>query len=220
MKLTKLVNGQVVAMINQKFYELPKEKQLKMINAGLEVFGKYEYKRAITDEIAHKANISKGLLFYYFHNKKTFYLYLYEYCSELMKTFLLNQNFEVIDDFFDLLQYGARKKMEIISQHPYIMNFILKVFQSRGEEVSEDINVLLKKELQGNYDKYFKNVNTKKFKDNVDPKKIHQLLLWMSEGYLLEKQRYHEDLALETLMQDFNDIILLMKQVSYKEEYL
>ena len=68
--------------MNEKFLELPKEKQLKIINAGMEYFGKYGYKSASTDDIAARAEISKGLLFYYFHNKKSFYLYLYDYCAE------------------------------------------------------------------------------------------------------------------------------------------
>ncbi|WP_432764423.1 TetR/AcrR family transcriptional regulator [Hungatella hathewayi] len=56
--------------MNEQFYDLPQEKQMRIINAGLEVFSKNDYKHAVTDEIARKAGISKGLLFYYFHNKK------------------------------------------------------------------------------------------------------------------------------------------------------
>ena len=55
--------------MNEKFFALPEEKQERIINAAMEVFGKNEYKRASTDLIAVKAGISKGLLFYYFHNK-------------------------------------------------------------------------------------------------------------------------------------------------------
>ena len=52
--------------MENKFLELPKEKQLRIINAGMEYFGQYGYKNAKTDDIATKAGISKGLLFYYF----------------------------------------------------------------------------------------------------------------------------------------------------------
>ena len=61
--------------MREEFFNLPKEKQLRIINAGFEVFGKNEYKRAVTDDIAAKAGISKGLLFYYFGNKKALYMY-------------------------------------------------------------------------------------------------------------------------------------------------
>lgn len=52
----------------EKFLELPEEKQDKIRNAGMEYFGKYGYKKANTQDIADKAGISKGLLFYYFKN--------------------------------------------------------------------------------------------------------------------------------------------------------
>lgn len=65
-----------------KFLELPKEKQLKIINAGFEYFGRYGYKGANTEDIANKAGISKGALFYYFKNKESFYLYLHEFCQK------------------------------------------------------------------------------------------------------------------------------------------
>ena len=51
--------------MNEQFFHLPEEKQQAIINASLEVFATHEYKRASTDDIATKAGISKGLLFYY-----------------------------------------------------------------------------------------------------------------------------------------------------------
>lgn len=62
-------------IINEKFASLSQEKQMEIINAGLECFGQYGYKKANTEQIALKAGISKGLLFYYFRNKKTFYFF-------------------------------------------------------------------------------------------------------------------------------------------------
>ena len=35
--------------MNEKFYELPPEKQQRIINAGLEVFGAHDYPQASTD---------------------------------------------------------------------------------------------------------------------------------------------------------------------------
>ena len=68
--------------MNEAFFALPEEKRQRILNAALEAFAKHEYKKASTDDIAAKAGISKGLLFYYFHNKKELYLYLLEYANE------------------------------------------------------------------------------------------------------------------------------------------
>ena len=55
--------------MNDKFFDLKREKQDRMINAGLKTFAKYGYRHATTDEIVKEAAISKGLLFHYFDNK-------------------------------------------------------------------------------------------------------------------------------------------------------
>ena len=61
--------------MNEKFFSLPEEKQLAIINAGYRVFSQNSYKKSPMIEIAAEADISKSLLFYYFRNKKELYLY-------------------------------------------------------------------------------------------------------------------------------------------------
>ena len=48
--------------MNDKFFELKKEKQDRMINAALKVFAMQGYKHASTDDIVKEAGVSKGLL--------------------------------------------------------------------------------------------------------------------------------------------------------------
>ena len=55
--------------MNEKFFDLKKEKQDRMINAALKVFALNGYRHASTDDIVREAAISKGLLFHYFENK-------------------------------------------------------------------------------------------------------------------------------------------------------
>ncbi len=207
-------------MINEKFNALSKQKQLAIINAGLEVFGRNDYKRAITDDVANKANISKGLLFHYFKNKKTFYMYLYNYCMDIMKQLLMDDRFYKIDDFFELLHFGAVQKIAILTKHPYIMDFVMRAFYSKGDDISEEINVLFQKQLKSGFEEYFKHVDFSKFKEDVRPEKIYQVLIWMSEGYLLEKMKLNVGIDVDEIMADFEGIISLVRNMSYKEEYL
>ena len=46
--------------MNNRFFELPKEKQDRFINAALQIFAKNGYKKASTDEIVKAAGISRG----------------------------------------------------------------------------------------------------------------------------------------------------------------
>ena len=70
--------------MNDKFSDLKKEKQDRMINAALKVFAMNGYQKASTDDIVKEAGISKGLLFHYFGSKAGAYTFMYEYSSRFM----------------------------------------------------------------------------------------------------------------------------------------
>ena len=80
--------------MNEKFFDLKREKQDRMINAGLKVFAKSGYRHATTDDIVKEAGISKGLLFHYFTNKVGVYVFLMDYftCSPARKTDLTSNS--------------------------------------------------------------------------------------------------------------------------------
>ena len=58
--------------MNDKFFSLPEEKQLAIINAGYRVFSQNSYKKSPMSEIAAEAGISKSLLFHYFKTSVNF----------------------------------------------------------------------------------------------------------------------------------------------------
>lgn len=68
----------------ENFEKLPCEKQIEIINAAIEVFGRNEHKKASTEEISRRAGISKGMLFYYFKDKKSLYIYDLDYINNLV----------------------------------------------------------------------------------------------------------------------------------------
>ena len=94
--------------MNEKFFTLSPEKQARITNAALEVFARNDYKHASTDDIAAKAGISKGLLFYYFRNKQSLYLYLYDYALEQVRGQVLRQKLDgVVERFLKIIQGAA-----------------------------------------------------------------------------------------------------------------
>lgn len=206
--------------MEEKFLELPKDKQLKIINAGMEYFGKYGYKNARTDDIAAKAGISKGLLFYYFKNKKSFFIYLYHFCEEILVEYIQVQNLEEITDFFDIMDYGAARKLEIMIQYPYMMNFIMKAFYSQKEDVSGDMNYLIQQTLSQTFDNYFQNIDMSKFREDIDLKQVYKMIIWMMEGYLVEMLRNGQSLDVDEMMNEFEKWKVMLKRMCYREEYL
>ena len=61
MQLRRAHNTEV--QMNEKFFDLAREKQDRMINGAIEVFAKNGYKHASTDDMVKTVGVSKGLWF-------------------------------------------------------------------------------------------------------------------------------------------------------------
>lgn len=206
--------------INEKFYKLSKDKQKIIINAGLECFSKYGYQKANTEEIALKAGISKSLLFYYFINKKNLYLFLFDFCKEVSFNSLDIDKMMKITDFFELIDFSIQTKLKIMTKYPYISQFMLNAFYSYNEKTTIDVNEYIQKELESSFDSYFINIDFSKFKENIEPKFIYKMLVMLSEGYLYEKRRINKTVIFDEAIQELKKWEIILKQASYKEEYL
>lgn len=205
--------------MNEQFYDLPQEKQLRIINAGLEIFSRYDYRHAVTDEIARKAGISKGLLFYYFHNKRSLYLFLFDYCAKLITSQVMDEHFKEITDFFELMEYAAEAKFKLLVKTPYLADFMVRCYYSEESEVAEELNVTREPMASGMFEKCFEKIDVTKFKPDVEPREIYDMLVWMTEGYIHEKQRTGKTLELSEIMEKFYLWERRLKKTAYREEY-
>lgn len=217
-KILSLKREEVNEM-NDKFYTLSEEKQLRIINAAMEVFGKNEYKKASTDLIAVKAGISKGLLFYYFHNKKELYLYVYNYLMEIMKEKIADPHFLEITDFFELLKYAGTGKVKMLEKNPYIMEFAMRAFYSEQEAVSDALKTMNTAQEEALYQMYFRNINTDKFQSGIEPFKIYKMLRWMGDGYIHDIQMSGKTFNIDAMLEEFNSWMDMMRYLVYKKEY-
>ncbi|QNM05462.1 TetR/AcrR family transcriptional regulator [Qiania dongpingensis] len=207
-------------MVNERFQKLPEEKRQEIVNAALEVFAKNEYKHASTDLIASKAGISKGLLFYYFKNKRELYLYLMDYLEETVTSQLLDPHFYEIDDFFDLLEYGGEKKCQIVCRNPYMMEFSVRAFYSTHQDIKEDLDDYMQEKTSHMFRQYFKAVDLNKFQEDVNPEEILQMMMWMTDGYMHQQMNMGKNVELEGLIKLFRSWMDMFRRISYKKEYL
>lgn len=207
--------------MNYKFFDLIEEKQQRIINAGLEVFSENEYKRASTDTIAERAGISKGLLFYYFHNKKEFYLFLFDYAAGLVKKSVLDSHFEEIKDYFELFRYSMQKKYEVLEKNPAAVSFLTKAYYTQNEEVSEGLVSRINEmtDMVSMKD-YLSHIDISKFREDVEPLEIMQLLSWSTEGFLQEQKRRNRFPDFKEAMAKYDNWSTMLKRIAYKEEYL
>ena len=68
-------------------------------------------------------------------------------------------------------------------------------------------------------DIYLKNINFSKFKDNINPKEIFDMIFYMSDGYLHQMQRTCQEINIDNLINNYTKYCSLLKKIAYKEEF-
>ena len=126
--------------MNERFFELKKEKQDRMINSALKVFSQYGYKHASTDEIIRGAGISKGLLFHYFESKIGLYAFLYDYATRVVTLELTNNVEKNETDYFVLYRQILTAKVDSMTQYPYIFLFLAKAEEETDRDALAEIS--------------------------------------------------------------------------------
>ena len=202
-----------------KFESLPEERREAIVSAAVETFGKNDYKNASTETIARMAGISKGLLFFYFKNKKELYLYLMEHLMEKVSNLVLDDGYWEIDDFFELLVYAAETKSKVLSKFPYLLKFSIRAFYPEHKDIKDTMDSWTQRQLDFMFTTYFKNVRFDRFRDDIDPKYVLNMLIWLADGYLHQQQALHQRIDLDAMMDEMYRWCDMLKAYSYKEEY-
>lgn len=210
--------------MNESFLKLPEEKQQRIINAAMQVFSKHEYKKASTDDIAAIAGISKGLLFYYFHNKKNLYLYIYQYSIEVVTDNVCTDDYKRIDDFFELIYFSINIEVKLMKIHPYIYGFLVKAYYSMEKDVEDFIGQYNHKFMEEFFYNYFNHINLNKFQEDIDPHYVLQMIAYWGDGYMRDKLNSNvkdlDAIDLDIVAKETYRWLKIIKKSVYKEEYL
>ena len=172
--------------MNDKFFDLKKEKQDRMINAALKVFALNGFRHANTDDIVREAAISKGLLFHYFGSKLGVYAFVYDYSVR----YLLLELSSVVDaketDLFTLMQQVETGKMHAMCGYPYLQPFLNR---SQAENVSEALLAVeeRKQQLEEAFDNIYARADLGKYASAEDVTKLRKMLELTIRGLMNER---------------------------------
>ncbi len=115
------------------FHQLDKRKQNRIISAALTEFANHGYDGASINNIVQKIGISKGSIFTYFSDKESLFLYVFEYCLELVKGYLTQVMEETKDDdFFTQIEKSLLAGVKFIKQNPRVFKIYLRVHFEHG----------------------------------------------------------------------------------------
>ncbi len=186
----------------------------------MEEFAANGYEKASTNQIVKNAGIGKGMLFYYFQNKKELYNYLVDYCLDVTTTEFINRMDTSEPDFIERLKYIARIKTDYHLKHPNVLNFLGSVFINEGGLPDNFKKRHAEIMMLGN-SKLYDNIDTSLFGNDIDTEKAFKLIQWSMEGYQNELIARLKSQSLATVNFDpywdeFYDYIEVLKTVYYK----
>lgn len=202
--------------MNERFFELKKDKQDRMINASLRVFSQYGYKHASTDEIVKEARISKGLLFHYFESKIGLYSFLYDYSTKFIALELTRNVEKNETGYFELYKQILSAKTDSMSQYPYIFLFLKKADGETDEEAVESI-VERRDKYRGIMEALSDRADITIFQDGTDYLKVRDVLDFTIDG-LIDRKARDENFRADLFYEEACEYIDLIKKMTVKEQ--
>ncbi len=148
--------------MNEKFFDLKKEKQDRIINAALNQFSQYGYKQASTDTIVAEACISKGLLFHYFISKEGLYDFLYGYSLKYMNMELAPESAPEGESFFDTRRRIEEGRVNVMKNFPRMPLFLIRAVLDTDKTVQSIVS-----EASDSYDSIMERFYVKASKDGL-----------------------------------------------------
>ncbi|MBO4688092.1 MAG: TetR/AcrR family transcriptional regulator [Clostridiales bacterium] len=198
--------------MNEKFYQLPEEKQNRILNAGFRVFARNSYRKSPMNEIAAEAGISKSLLFFYFRNKKELYLFLMKKAEELTMANLRKSGCYEESDIFEMMYKGLLAKTAMMRQYPDMSAFALKAYYEDDEEVKDELRKIIEPYSKLSTNKSLPKLDPSVFKDGIDLQLMYQDMYLASEGYMYQMQ-HAGAIDVDKVVSDYRKLIDFWKSL-------
>lgn len=199
----------------QRFEQLDEEKKKRIINAALKEFATNGFNKASTNIIVKEAGISKGLIFHYFESKVNLYVYLFDYCSQLISKELDGTVDFENGDILERIQDIIAKKMYLIQKYPNIFEFIKNSYCDSSIPIKE---MALKKQERASKDvqlNFLTNIDYAYFKEGLDMEKTIVTIYSTIENISMSAIK-KKNTTVEELIKQLDDYIHYFKLLFYK----
>lgn len=204
-----------------KISNLEPKRRDAILNAALKEFATKGFDDASTNVIAKESGISKGLMFHYVNSKKDLFLFLYDYCTEMInKEYLDLMNFNE-KDIFLRLQQSYLLQIELLQKHPWIFEFIKITAITKSDEINKELEKRENEKQSLCHASMFDLVDESKFREGLDVERCKQLIFWANIGFtnqILERIRNSEitELDYDNIVAELDGYLNELKKVFYK----
>mgnify|MGYP002802354613 CR=1 FL=1 len=84
---------------------------------------------------------------------------------------------------------------------------------------SPAMNSWMQSQIEPMFALYFKNVRFDRFRDDVDPRRVLDMLIWLADGYLHQQRALRRPLDMDDMIAEMRCWCEMLKTYAYKEEY-
>ena len=129
------------------YFNLPEEKQDRILKAAIDEFGCKGYRRGSIKAIADKAKVSKGSMYQYFKNKEELFLYIFDIIVDL-KLDYLNQIIDRREEFpfFKLIERICCDTIKFARENPGLHQIYNKLMKGAPEGLKDKVEEKVKKQ--------------------------------------------------------------------------
>ena len=198
--------------MNDKFFALPQDKQDRILNAGFRVFSKNSYKKSPMNEIALEADISKSLLFFYFKNKKDFYLFLMKTAEEMTMKYVVASGCYQETYIFEMMYKWLEAKIKLMRQYPDMSNFAIKAYYEDDEDVKNELRKIIEPYSKLSTNKVLPPLDPSVYKEGLDLRLMYQDMYLASEGYMYQMQNAGK-IDIDKVLKDYRELIDFWKKL-------
>lgn len=204
-----------------KFLNLESGRQDAILNAALKEFATKGFDDASTIVIAKESGISKGLMFHYVNSKKDLFLFLFDYCTDMIdKEYFELMNFNE-RDIFERLRQSYLLQLELLQKHPWIFEFNKVSAITKSEEINKELEERLKEKHSLCCETMFDSIDEPKFREGLDVERCKQLIFWANIGFtnqILEEIRNSEknELDYDMIIAKLDDFLNELRKIFYK----
>ncbi|WP_162200590.1 TetR/AcrR family transcriptional regulator [Mesobacillus campisalis] len=119
------------------FQKLPREKQLKILDAAAEAFASKGYYGSGIKDICERANISNGALYKYFLNKEELFIAVLDRCQQIMVEYLYEKHTKIESSILNAIEEYLKEIAEICGKFPAYLTVYANLGSPNMEMFSE-----------------------------------------------------------------------------------
>jgi len=199
------------------FENLTEDKKQRILESCILEFADKGYEQASTNIIIKDAKVSKGILFHYFGNKKSLFLYIVEYSIQFLITEFRKYPIEKSGDIFDRIIEFGMIKLKVTHAHPNISKLLIHAFYNTPEDIRSEIQDKYKQLTNEFLPTIFKDLDASKFRSGVSPAKALEIVLLfldaLQQKYSKEYKGREQDLLsdVDKIMEEYKEYMEVLK---------